>query len=176
MGAKSRRDEPKTLIPTISRYRAIEYLHEPATLYGGDVLMAGTRIFVGLTNRTNSHGVEQLRAILKPHGYSVQGVPLREILHLKSACSYLSNNTILLNRHFIDSGTFDGFDIMDVPESEPAGANVLMLNGAVIIPAAFPETGELLQRRGFDVRAVEVSELQKAEAGVTCCSIVFNAQ
>ena len=174
MGAASRRDEPRTLVPVLSRYRTIEYLREPATLDGGDVLVADHRVFVGQTKRTNRYGVEQLRDILAPHGYSVEGIPVRDILHLKSACSYLGNNALLVNRQFLDAVKFKPFDLIDVPECEPAAANVLLINNTVIIATSFPDTFSLLENRGLDVRAVNMAELQKAEAGVTCCSLVFS--
>jgi len=97
-------------------------------------------------------------------------------LHLKSACSYIGDNTILVNRSWIESERLSGFELLDVPEEEPAAANALLLKDSVIIPASFPNTRTLLEQRGFDIRTVDVSELQKAEAGMTCCSLIFNAE
>ncbi|HJT81643.1 MAG TPA: arginine deiminase family protein [Chthoniobacterales bacterium] len=174
MAAASRRDEPRTLVPALSRFRALEWLREPATLDGGDVVVADHRVFVGLTRRTNREAVNQLGEILRPHGYIIKGVPVRDILHLKSACCYLGNNALLINRKFTDASVFQPLDLIDVTEPEPAAANVLSVNGTVIAAASFPETCSLLEQRGFRVRRVEVAELQKAEAGVTCCSLVFS--
>ena len=84
------------------------------------------------------------------------------------------NDTILVNRSWIDPEPLSGFELIDVPEKEPAAANALLVNDAVIIPASFPQTRALLEKRGFQVRVVDVSELQKAEAGVTCTSLIFN--
>jgi dimethylargininase len=94
---------------------------------------------------------------------------------LKSACSYLGDKKILLNRSLIDWQPLREFELLDVPAEEPAAANVLLLNGTLVVPLGFPRTQALLQARGFSVRAVDVSELQKAEAGVTCCSLIFQA-
>lgn len=173
MGAASRRDEPRSLVPTLLRYRPVEHLREPATLDGGDVLVAGTRVYVGLTKRTNREGVNQMRNILQPYGYNVEGVAVHGALHLKSACSYLGNDTLLINRQFIDAAAFKPFKLIDVPEHEPAAPNALVLNGTVIMAASFPETCELLVHQDYPVQPVDVGELQKAEAGVTCCSVVF---
>jgi dimethylargininase len=74
---------------------------------------------------------------------------------------------------------------MDVPDEEPAAANALLIKDVVIIPASFPKTRALLEERGFEspasqaaalrrVRTIDLSELQKAEAGVTCTSLIFN--
>ena len=118
-------------------------------------------------------GIDQLRGLLGPYGYQVQPVAVSGCLHLKSACSYVGNNTILVNRSWIDAEPLSGFELLDVPEEEPAAANALLVNDVVIIPASFPKTRALLERRGFQVRTIDVSELQKAEAGVTCTSLIF---
>jgi len=174
MGAVSRRPEAQILAKTLKHYRRLTFLAEPATLDGGDVLRAGRRIFVGLSQRTNRAGFEQLRDWLTAYDYDVRPVEVKACLHLKSACSYLGNNTMLANRDWVEPGALSGFHLLDVPESEPAGANVLLINDLLIMPASFPRTRALLEERGYRVRAVDVSELQKAEAGVTCCSLIFD--
>jgi dimethylargininase len=117
--------------------------------------------------------VEQLSDLVRPHGYQVQPVEVTGCLHLKSACSYVGNDTILINRSWIDVEPFRGFELLDVPEDEANAANALVLNGVVVLPESFPKTRALLEERRFQVRTVDVSELQKAEAGVTCCSVIF---
>ena len=173
MGAVSRRPEAQSLAKTLERYRPLKFLAEPATLDGGDVLRAGRRIFVGLSQRTNRAGFERLRHLLGAHDYDVRSVKVKACLHLKSACSYLGNNTMLANRDWIDPEPLSGFQVFDVPENEPAGANILLINDLVIMPASYPRTQALLEERGYRVQAIDVSELQKAEAGVTCCSLIF---
>jgi dimethylargininase len=173
MGASSRRPETASLVDALSRYRPITFLREPATLDGGDVLRIGRRIFAGLSQRTNSEGIAQLREILGPFDYEVQAVEITRCLHLKSACSYIGNDTILINRAFVDAEQFREFELRDVPEEEPAAANALLVNDVVIIPDAFPKTRAILEHQGFRTRAIDLSELQKAEAGVTCGSLIF---
>ena len=174
MGAPSRRPEAKSLADALARYRPLKFLSEPATLDGGDVMRVSRSVFVGLSRRTNREGIEQLSTLLRSYDYQVHPVGVRGCLHLKSACSYIGDNTILVNRSWIDAERLRGFELLDVPEEEPAAANVLLLNDVVVMPAAFPKTRALLEERGFSVRTIDVSELQKAEAGVTCCSLVFN--
>lgn len=174
LGAPSRRPEIKSLANVLSRYRPLKFLADPATLDGGDVLRIGSSVFVGLSRRTNRDGIDQLGDLLGSYDYQVQPVEVRGCLHLKSACSYLGNNTILVHRSWIDAERFRGFELLDVPEEESAAANALLLNDAVIIPASFPKTRALLEKRGFRVRTIDVSELQKAEAGVTCTSLIFD--
>jgi dimethylargininase len=174
MGAPSRRPEAGSLADALSSYRPITFLREPATLDGGDVLHVGRRVFVGLSQRTNREAFSQLLDLLGAFDYDVQPVEVRGCLHLKSACSCIGNDTILVNRAWIDAEQFHGFELLDVPDEEPAAANALLIKEVVIIPASFPKTRALLDQRGFRVRTIDLSELQKAEAGVTCGSLVFN--
>jgi dimethylargininase len=174
MGAPSRRPEASSLADTLSRYRPIKFLVEPATLDGGDVLRAGRFVFVGLSQRTNRKACSQLSDLLGGYGYQVQAVEVRGCLHLKSACSYIGSDTMLVNRSWIDTERLRGFELLDVPDEERAAANALLVEDVVIIPASFPKTRALLEGRGFRVRTIDLSELQKAEAGVTCSSLIFN--
>jgi dimethylargininase len=174
MGAASRRPEVASVAEALARYRRLELLKAPATLEGGDVMRIGRSLFVGLSRRTNRQGVEQLRDLVRLHGYEVQPVEGTGCLHLKSACSYVGSDTILVNRSWIDVEPLRGFELLDVHEEDPAAANALLLNGAIIIPHSFPNTCVLLEERGFRVRTVDVSELQKAEAGVTCCCLIID--
>jgi dimethylargininase len=174
MGAPSRRPEALSLADALSRYRPIRFLREPATLDGGDVLRIGRLVFVGLSQRTNREAFSQFRGMLRAFDYDVQPVEVKDCLHLKSACSYIGNDTILINRSWIDAERLREFQLLDVPDEEPAAANALLLKDVVIIPASFPKTRALLEQRGFRVRAIDLSELQKAEAGVTCSSLIFN--
>jgi dimethylargininase len=175
MGAPSRRPETDSLASALSRYRPIKRLITPATLEGGDVMRIGRRIFVGLTQRTNQEGFRQLRETLSGHDYQVESVAVNGCLHLKSACSYVGHNSILINRALVDSNAFQDFQLIDVAEDEDAGANALVIGEVVIMPASFPKTRALLERRGFRVQTVDLSELQKAEAGVTCTSLIFTS-
>jgi dimethylargininase len=174
MDALSRRPESRSVADALGRYRPLKFLRESATLDCGDVLWIGRRVFVGLSQRTNREGIDQLCEILRPFNYQVQTMEVRGCLHLKSACSYIGNDTVLINRAWTDVEHFRGFQLLDVPDDEPAAANALLINGVVVISASFPKTRALLEQRAFRVRTIDLSELQKAEAGVTCGSLIFN--
>ena len=174
MGVPSRRPEARSLADALCRYRPLKFLVEPVTLDGGDVLRVGRRVFAGLSQRTNREGFCQLREMLGAFDYQVQAVEVRDCLHLKSASSYIGNDTVLINRAWVDAKQFRGFQLLDVPDDEPAAANALLIKDVVIIPASFPKTRALLEKRGLRVRTIDLSELQKAEAGVTCESLMFN--
>ena len=173
MGAPSRRPEAPLLARTLATYRPLRYLREPATAEGGDLLRIGRAVFVGLSRRTNREAVTQLREMLKPYGYEADALEVKKCLHLKSACSYLGGQSLLVNRSFIDPQPLRRYNLIEVAAEEPGAANVLSINDRVVMPASFPATRRILEARQLQVRVVDVSELQKAEAGVTCCSVIL---
>ncbi len=174
-GAPSRRDEVASVAETLAYYRALRTMEPPGTLDGGDVLVIGRSVFVGRSTRTNEEGVRQLAHALAPHGYAVRWVTVTSCLHLKSAVTRVAPETVLLNGDWVEAQAFAAFDRIEVDGDEPWGANALEIGGAVVTAAAFPRTRDRLLRRGLDVREVDVTELAKAEGGVTCCSLVFGA-
>jgi dimethylargininase len=175
IGTASRRAESAALRDTLSRYRPVKEMTAPATVDGGDVVRAGHDFFIGNSQRTNCEGARQLGEILSSLGSSVQPVNVQNCLHLKSACSYLGNKMLLVNSALVDPALFGDLEVINVDPEEPAAANALMVNETVMMPDCFPKTISLLERRGFKVEPLDVSELQKAEAGVTCCSLIFNS-
>lgn len=175
MGSADRRAESSSLARALSPFRPLLRLQGAVTLEGGDVLRAGHALFAGVSTRTNEAGARQLAAILQPYGYTVTPVDVRGCLHLKTACSNLGNNTILAKREWIDTMPLQNFDIVDVPRDEPWSANVLRIGDTVLVPASHPETARLLQRVGYRVRTLDISEFMKAEAGLTCLSLLFDS-
>ena len=173
LGTESRRREAPSLAKALSKYRKLEYVQLPGTLEGGDVLRIGRKLFVGLTRRSNAEGIRQLAAILKPHGYEVLEVPVTGCLHLKSAVTYIGEKMLLANRDWFDTTQFSGYEWIDVAPAEPHAANALALGGTVIFPASFPRTSARIESKGFHVTALDISELQKAESGLTCSSLLF---
>jgi dimethylargininase len=173
MGAESRRPESAPMAAALARYRKVHRLRGPATLDGGDVLRVDRTIFVGLTPRTNAHAVDQMAALLTPLGYRVVGVPVTACLHFKSACSRVAPRTVLVNQEWVSPDVFDGFDVLTVDPAEPEGANALAVGERVLVPASAPRTLARLRAEGLGATAVDVSELQKAEAGVTCMSVLI---
>jgi dimethylargininase len=171
---ESRQLEPASVAIALTRFRPIAFLPDDARLEGGDVIQIGRHIYVGRSQRTNREGRDALWAILQEEWrYPVHEVDFSDCLHLKSACTYLGRNTILANPEWIETGQFGDVDVLHVSPDEPHAANALAVDGTIIFPSAFPRTHAELERRGFSVIAVDISELQKAEAGVTCCSILF---
>jgi dimethylargininase len=172
-GVESRRGEVSLNEPEVARLRNVVRVEAPATLEGGDVLRLGRTLYVGLSPRTNAEGAAALRRLAEPHGYEVLTVELRGCLHLKTGCSGLDEETVLVNSDWVDAAVFRGREVVAVDAAEPWAANVLQVGGPVCVSSAFPRTAELLAARGYDVRAVEVSEFAKAEGGMTCMSLLF---
>jgi len=174
MGAESRRCEWESLAAALAQFRPLAPMSAPATLEGGDVVRMGKTLYAGLSRRTNAEGVRQLAELVEPYGYRVLAVNVAGCLHLKSACCAVSEDTVLANQALFDASGLR-CRMLCVPAEEPGAADVLPIGGAVLIPASFPRTARLLEESGFHVQPLDVSELQKAEAGITCMSLVFEA-
>lgn len=174
LGSPSRRAETFAMGQAIAEYRETVAMTPPATLEGGDVLRVGRTLFVGLSARTNKEGVEAFRAIVRPLGYSVVPVEVHGCLHLKTCITALDDETCLVNRQWLDVTPFGGFGLIDVAPREPWAANVLRLPSGILMNAACPETTESVRRLGYSVHAMDISEFGKAEAGLTCMSLLFD--
>lgn len=175
-GAASRRPETVSITEVLRRYRELRIITAPATMDGGDVLRIERDLYVGLTARTNSEGVAQLEAFLRPLGYSVRGIPVAGCLHLKSAVSWLGDGTVLLNPDWVDETYFADLERIRVHPDEPHAANALRIDDTLVCGAVHVRTRERLERVGFAVRPVDITELAKAEAGVTCSSLILASE
>jgi len=173
MAALSRRGESVGVEARLRETKRVQYLAPPATLDGGDVLRIDRHIFVGLSQRTNVHAADQLRATLRGEGYEVTSVSVRNILHLKSACTYLGSGTVVMIPNYLDEQPFAGYQKIPVPVEEAHGANCLAINGVVLVPAGAPETRARIEEIGFVTEEIDISESRKAGGGLTCSSIVF---
>jgi dimethylargininase len=175
-GAVSRWDETAGVAEALADYRQLRFLREPATLDGGDVLRLGRTLYVGVGGRTNEPGARQLAELVEPHGYEIRRVAVSGCLHLKSAVTLLADGLVLVNPSWIDPGLLAGQQAIEVHPEEPFAANVLRIGGTVLCASSYDRTGARLDDAGLAVRAVDVSELAKAEGAVTCCSLVFLAR
>jgi len=174
LGTETRRKEAPTLAAALEEYRNLAHIKLPGTLEGGDVLRVGKNLFVGLNRRSNAEGIRQLAVILEKYRYQVTAVPVTGCLHLKSAVTSLGRNTLLGNRAWFDWKRLEGFEWVDVHPSEAHAGNCLAIGDSVILPASFPKTREKMESHGFHVLPLDISELQKAESGLTCSSLLFD--
>ena len=173
-GAESRRGEGHAVHEVLGCLRPLLRIEAPGTLDGGDVLRIGKRVFVGISARSNESGRAQLRELLAPHGYTVEGVATRECLHLKSAVTRIGDDTLLVNLAWLaDASPFAGYRMIEVDPGEEHAANAVRVGDAILYPDCFPKTLARLRVEGINVTTVNVSELQKAEGAVTCCSLLL---
>jgi dimethylargininase len=174
-GAPSRRPEVAGVAAALGRFRDLAWLEPPATLDGGDVLRVDRTFYVGRSSRTNAAGIGQLAEHLAPLHYSVRSVEVSGCLHLKSGCTYLGDGVLLANRVWVDPTPFAGLDVLDVDPTEPRAANTFRAGDTLMMADNFPRTRARIEQRGFAVRTVALFELQKAEAGGSCMSLLFTA-
>lgn len=172
-GADSRRGETTLIEAELSKHRSIAKIMSPATLDGGDVIQVGSTVFVGQTARTNSAGITALQTVLAPFDYEVIPVKVDGCLHLKSAACDISPRSLLVNPKWVDLSPFSDFNVITIDENEPWAANAIHANGTVCLHAGFDRTIGLLRELEFRVAAVNVSEFQKAEGGLSCLSLRF---
>jgi dimethylargininase len=172
-GADSRKPEIDSIVQALGPYRDLVFIESPGTLDGGDVLVLGKNIYVGLSTRSNPEAVQQMNQLLGRYGYKTQGVAMHDCLHLKTAVTRVDAQTLLINRKWVDVENFEGFHLIDVHESEDFAANCLPLGDSIIFPISFPKTGAKLGARGYKIKPVMVDELAKAEGAVTCCSLIL---
>jgi dimethylargininase len=175
LGTGSRRRESESLASALKPYRQLAYIVLPGTMEGGDILRVGRKLYAGLSRRTNEEGIRQLGALLKPYDYQVTAVAVTGCLHLKSAVTFLGRNTLLANRAWFDSSPFVGYQWIDVSPDEPHAANALAIAHQVVFPASFPRTTARMEAEGFNILPIDISVIQKAESGLTCSSLLFDA-
>jgi dimethylargininase len=174
-GAPSRRREVAGVEAVLEKYRPLATIQAPGTVDGGDLLLVGKTLFAGLSTRSNREGIDQLRNIVTPYGYSVVSVETAQCLHLTSAVTRAGPGMLLINPDWIDASVFAEYDLIDIDQQEPHGANGLLVGGGFVYPASFPRTMDSLVARGINVIPVDLSELQKAEGATTCCSLILTA-
>lgn len=172
MGAVSRKREADALIAQLERDRPVARLAGSGTVEGGDVLRAGRDLYVGVSRRSDVAGIHALRDAVARFGYRVHPVAVTGCLHLKTACTRVGDH-FLVNDAWIDVSGLGTAPRLGVPPSEPFGANTLTIDNVVFTMASCPSTAALLEGEGFHVESVDITELQKAEAGLTCLGVVF---
>ena len=174
-GAASRRGEVPSVEAALAPLRELRRIAAPGTLDGGDVLRVGRRVWIGRSSRTDEQGSRQLCELLAPLGYDVRAVPFTGCLHLKTAVTAAADDLLVLNPQWVDPAIFSPMRHVAVHPEEPFAANVLRLGETILVPAGMPRTMERIRDTGVPVAALDMSELAKAEGGLTCCSLLLDA-
>jgi dimethylargininase len=176
-GAASRLGEIDSIAPVLREYyRELHSISEPGTVDGGDVCEAGEHFFIGVSQRTNVEGAQQLARLLDSFGYSSRLIDIRglsNILHLKSGLAYLGGKHLVVIEALRSHKEFSGYELIRLNSAEEYAANCLALNGRVLIAAGFPALKDELDQRGYQTIALDMSEFQKMDGGLTCLSLRF---
>ena len=175
-GAPSRLGEVNEIAPAIrALYKEVREIKGPGFIEGGDILVTEREVLVGRSARTDAAGVAELTSLVADWGYTVREVVTPEgVLHFKTDCSLLDENTILSTKRLAASGCFEGYNVIFVEDGEEACANSIRFNEFVIMPAGFPKTADKLKANGYNVREIGNSEAAKLDGGMSCLSLRFS--
>ena len=171
----SRQGEEIRIRPIIEVYFAgrIETIERPGTLEGGDICRAGNHFFVGVSSRTNEEGARQFVSIAEKYGFTCDICDIRgiQILHLSTGMSYIGDNTVLCCPAFRHFAAYKPYRLIVTSEKEAYAANCVRINQKLIMPAGFKGTRRKLEKAGFDILTVPMSEFEKQDGGLSCLSI-----
>ena len=172
-GAPSRQGEENSMAGMLEQYRRIERIQAPGTLDGGDVLMIDNHFLIGISERTNQEGAEQLGIILENHGKTHAAIPVGAGLHFKSSVNYVGKNTVIVTQDFAQHPSLSAYEKIVVHPEETYAANTLWINDHLLVAKGFPNTIKKLEVLGLPIIELDVSEMQKMDGGLTCLSIRF---
>ncbi|MCW8879377.1 MAG: arginine deiminase-related protein [Kangiellaceae bacterium] len=173
-GAESRKGETQSMIATVEDfYDRVEFIEAPGTVEAGDIMMVGEHYYIGLSDRTNGIGAMQMINYLEKHGMSGSTVNMSEMLHLKTGLSYLENNHLLATGEFVSKPEFEKYDMLEIPSEEEYAANSVWVNDTVLTPKGFPQAKAIIEKTGYKIREIDVSEFQKLDGGLSCLSLRF---
>ena len=175
-GALSRRKEilQEDIQAALSKFfQHIEYIKEPGTVEAGDIMMVGNHFYIGLSERTNEEGANQMISILGKYGLTGSVVPLEKVLHLKTGLSYIENNNLLVAGEFVESPIFKDFNKIIINDEEGYSANCIWVNHIVLVPKGYPITKTSIESLGYKVIEVDTSEYRKIDGGLSCLSLRF---
>ena len=178
-GAPSRAGEVANIRRVLGNfYATLSMIQPPGTLDGGDVCEAGNHFFIGISERTNEAGARQLADLFRQHGYSSSAVDIRDVnglLHLKSGIAFLGDNRLVVIETLAVRKEFACYDLVRVHSDEEYAANCVRVNDNVLVAAGFPKLEARLRELGYKTIALDMSEFQKMDGGLSCLSLRFQA-
>jgi dimethylargininase len=173
-GAESRRGETAIIKEAVTGlFDTIETITPPGTVDAGDIMMAGSTFYIGLSDRTNNEGASQMIGILQRYGMKAISVDMNNMLHLKTGLSYIENNNLLVTGELLDKPEFQQFNQIKVSRTEAYAANSVWINDRVLVPRSFPKTKALIESAGYETIVIETSEFRKIDGGLSCLSLRF---
>ena len=165
--------DAESIARAIAEHRPVQSIAEPGMLDGGDVIRVGRTLYAAESQRTNAEGITQLREITQPFGYDVRTVEIRDCPHLKTACSFIPPHFVLVNPKWINPEAFGNLVVITVDEKEPLAANTLTIGKTTLVSASHPKTEKRLKEAGITTRKLNISEIEKAQAGLSCISLLL---
>ncbi len=174
-GAPTRSGEVYEMAPVLYKmYKDVREIKGPGTIEGGDILVTAREVLVGLSERTDQAGVDELAALTADWGYKVRAITIPpDVLHFKTDCSLLDANTILSTQRLAASGCFDDYNVIYTAPDEESAANAIRFNQFVIMAAGFPNTAKRLRDSGYEVREIDNVDCAKLDGGMSCLSLRF---
>jgi len=173
-GAATRKQEINSMRPVVADFRDnVESIESPGTVEAGDIMMVGDHYYIGLSDRTNQAGADQMISILEKYNMTGSVVSLSEVLHLKTGMSYIENNNLLASGEFLTKTELQKYNILEVDSDEAYASCSLWVNGTILTPKGFPKTKALIESQGYKTREVDVSEFEKIDGGLSCLSLRF---
>jgi dimethylargininase len=170
----SRKGETKRIKKVLAQYfDTLEFIVDPGTVEGGDVMRIDNDFFIGVSKRTNREGAEQLAAILEKYGYTATLIPMSKMYHLKGCVCYLGDGYVIITGELIGNKAFDKYKQIIVDEDEAYCTNSMRINDYVIAPKGFPKTIKKMEDAGFKILEADMSEFRKQDGGLTCKSLRF---
>lgn len=171
-GAPERRGEVDAVRTELDRSHEIVVIEAPGTMDGGDVMILDDVVYVGLSARTNELGVAQLAATARELGMQTITVPVKGVLHLKSGVLPVGNDTVVVTAGTVDESLFEDLRIVHEDPEERYLFSALPLRDRILTTAQAPSTTALVERLGFAVDPIDVSEILAVDGGLTCMSII----
>lgn len=173
-GASSRKGEIAEIKGVLNIfYSKIEQVKDPGTVEAGDIMMVGTHFYIGLSERTNLDGAQQIIKFLEQYDLSGSIIKLEKVLHLKTGVAYLEHNNLLACGEFVTHEEFQKFNILEISEDESYAANCIWVNDRVLISKGFIKARRTIEKSGYLTVEVDVSEFQKLDGGLSCLSLRF---
>jgi len=173
-GASSRKGEITEIKGVLNIfYSKIEQVKDPGTVEAGDIMMVGTHFYIGLSERTNLEGAQQIIKVLEQYDLSGSVIKLEKVLHLKTGVAYIEHNNLLACGELVTHEEFQKFNILEITEEESYAANCIWVNDRVLIPRGFTKARRTIEKSGYLTVEVDVSEFQKLDGGLSCLSLRF---
>ena len=122
---------------------------EDGFVEGGDILNISNHFIIGLSDRTNKLGADKLSNILKRLGATVEICKTpKDILHFKSECSVLDNDTILVSNKMAKLDYLQSnYNLIELPIGEEGAANSLRINDKLLLPDGYLKAEEILSKK-----------------------------